>query len=535
MWRGTIPLVCVAVSALNTAVVHAQAASRLAEMQKAGPACGNRVFTSMGDEASAITILQRLNGVKELPKWAGWTDKLESAADSKAVAGSVVGYFLGKMGVLFDTKGTLRKAMADRVLPRFDTVPAKELTRWQDAFQAISSDEAFRARLSEGGGIVYGVRLDEPERIVRAEFGLSLTLPDEFYSSGRYDVTRAAKYIERMKQLNANDIRAWIDWAPSFRHAEVDAALGLVLVEELFNAGVFNREAFTAALGKPREEPPVRAETESTNEETIAELEKLGATVAKGGEQASLVVDEVTVEQMRKLGALEGLKRLRLAFVSDETMAHVGALSSVRALTISGKMDTVTDKGVRHLEKLQGLDELHLAWTKVTATGVEHIARLKTLRRLDFSPPWKSKFTEAGLSDLKKMGAVERVFMGSDGIDDKALKSLRTLASLHEFDLCCTKVTAAGLKELAALKNLRRLNLSHCRIGDLGLEPLKRLSNLEWLILYGTDITDKGISHLKEMKKLKRLSVASWELSEEACAELQKALPECKIDRLIPG
>lgn len=274
------------------------------------------------------------------------------------------------------------------------------------------------------------------------------------------------------------------------------------------------------------------SDTELSDKEVIAELEKLGISVAETGEEAMLKVDAVTVKHMSKLRTLKGLERLTLMQMSDETMAQLEGFSTLKALTITAKTKGITDRGVCHLEKLQNLEELHLAWTRVTATGVERIARLKKLERLDFSPFTRrgSKFTPGGLSDLEKMDAVGRALLGSHGIDDKALKALRALTSLRELDLCCTQVTGAGLKELAALKNLQRLNLSHCEIGDLGLEHLKLLANLEWLIVYNTGITDKGISHLKEMKKLRRLGVTSWKLSEKACAELQKALPECKID-----
>ena len=70
-----------------------------------------------------------------------------------------------------------------------------------------------------------------------------------------------------------------------------------------------------------------------------------------------------------------------------------------------------------------------------------------------------------------------------------------------------TKITDAGMADLKGLTNLKTLRLALTQITDAGLVHLKGLTNLESLSLFGTQVTDAGI------------------------AELQKALPNCQIQK----
>ena len=69
------------------------------------------------------------------------------------------------------------------------------------------------------------------------------------------------------------------------------------------------------------------------------------------------------------------------------------------------------------------------------------------------------------------------------------------------------KVTDAGLKELADLKQLTTLELQSSPVTDAGLKELADLKQLTSLSLYQTQVTADGV------------------------ADLQKALPGCKITR----
>ena len=67
------------------------------------------------------------------------------------------------------------------------------------------------------------------------------------------------------------------------------------------------------------------------------------------------------------------------------------------------------------------------------------------------------------------------------------------------------------------------------KITDDGLVHLKKLSHLQTLDLTDTQITDAGLEHLKGLTKLEYLKLTRTQVTDAGVADLQKALPNCKI------
>jgi hypothetical protein len=94
----------------------------------------------------------------------------------------------------------------------------------------------------------------------------------------------------------------------------------------------------------------------------------------------------------------------------------------------------------------------------------------------------------------------------------------------------------AALKKLGArIKqddqgNVVELNLSRSKITDAGLLHLKGLPNLQTLSL-PKQITDAGLVHLRGLTNLQVLDVKNTQATDAGIAELQKALPNCKISK----
>ena len=97
---------------------------------------------------------------------------------------------------------------------------------------------------------------------------------------------------------------------------------------------------------------------------------------------------------------------------------------------------------------------------------------------------------------------------------------------LHEIG-----VTDAALKELADLKQLTWLSLTVTRVTDEGLKELKHLKQLTALGLSHTKVTDAGLKELKDLKQLTSLDLSASAVTADGVADLQKALPGCKINR----
>ena len=114
-------------------------------------------------------------------------------------------------------------------------------------------------------------------------------------------------------------------------------------------------------------------------------------------------------------------------------------------------------------------------------------------------------------------------------VTDAGLKELKDLKQLNTLDLYGTPVTDAGLKELADLKQLTTLNLSGTQVTNAGLKELKDLKQLTTLKL--RNVTDAGLAELKDLKQLTSLNLGATGVTADGVADLQKALPGCKIGR----
>jgi len=98
-------------------------------------------------------------------------------------------------------------------------------------------------------------------------------------------------------------------------------------------------------------------------------------------------------------------------------------------------------------------------------------------------------------------------------------------------DICGQEVTDGSLVYLDPLADLEFVDLSGAeKITDNGLCHLKALSHLRALVL-GAGVTDQAVGHLKELTQLRELIVEDSSVTDAGVAELQKALPNCKILR----
>jgi len=138
----------------------------------------------------------------------------------------------------------------------------------------------------------------------------------------------------------------------------------------------------------------------------------------------------------------------------------------------------------------------------------------------------------AGMKQILVMIAVALVGQSVLAADEKALiadpiveKAVRAsikkptgeltktdLGKVTYFYLAFTKITDAGLKDVAKLQKLTYLGLGYTQITGAGLKELAKLKNL------------------KNLEHLDLFLLATTYVTKADVAELQKALPKCKID-----
>jgi len=146
-----------------------------------------------------------------------------------------------------------------------------------------------------------------------------------------------------------------------------------------------------------------------------------------------------------------------------------------------------------------------------------------------FTAAFNEGIDDAKLAYLEDMHHLEHILLQATDVSDAGLVHLKGLTSLKTLWLNKTRVTDVGLVHLKGLTNLEILQLPQSsKITDKGLMHLAGLTNLANLDLGGTSITDAGLVHLKGLNKLEMLALPK-NITDAGVAELQKALPDCKI------
>jgi serine/threonine protein kinase len=155
------------------------------------------------------------------------------------------------------------------------------------------------------------------------------------------------------------------------------------------------------------------------------------------------------------------------------------------------------------------LRDLVLIGTKVDVEGVVSLKNLKQLRRL--SAP-SLTHTKRLLGQLKNSMAIQILGLRSCDITDDDLATVASMKNLHDLDLGeCAGVTAKGLKHLSPLSELKTL-----RINGINDKPEHFISVL------------KGLH-------LELLQVATEVWSPEQIAALHAAVPNIRVNQIMPG
>jgi hypothetical protein len=160
--------------------------------------------------------------------------------------------------------------------------------------------------------------------------------------------------------------------------------------------------------------------------------------------------------------------------VTDDELKWIASLRKLTHLSL--RRSRITDAGLKHLAPLRRLKMIDLSYTGVTGTGFKDLAGLKHLTTIVLT---QEQLTDETVANLTQMGLLHNL-PGFKTFDDKRPMKVEDVYSL---DLRNSRLTDAGLKGLAPFKNLILLDMT------------------------GSKVTEDGV------------------------AELQKALPYCKISR----
>jgi hypothetical protein len=139
--------------------------------------------------------------------------------------------------------------------------------------------------------------------------------------------------------------------------------------------------------------------------------------------------------------------------------------------------------------------------------------------------------SDADLESIKGLTQLRHLSLYNTKVTDVGLQHLNGLTRLQKLELVNTRITDAGLVNLKRLTRLQYLFLNDTQVTDAGLEHLQGLTQLDTLMLDNTKVTDVGLDRLKGLTKLQHLLLNHTQVTDAGVAELQKALPNCKIIR----
>lgn len=244
--------------------------------------------------------------------------------------------------------------------------------------------------------------------------------------------------------------------------------------------------------------------------DAVKRLEDLKAPVlfrdaSKPGKPVTLVVlsgKTFGAAQAKLLGELKHLQRVSLigCDLGDADMADVAKLPGVTDVTIGGEM-------------------------KITAVGVEHLARMP---KLDWFSFHEMKLTPAHLRPLGKAKSLTKLTLDFCKIGDEEMKEIGGIAGLTALSVSYgdNPVTDAGLAPLARLTKLETLTLMDTKLSGPGLKSLSRLTKLSYINLQGSQITDDGIVHLADLPALHELKLIDSRVTGTGFSALAKSKVE---------
>jgi internalin A len=229
-------------------------------------------------------------------------------------------------------------------------------------------------------------------------------------------------------------------------------------------------------------------------------------------------------------------------------------LAEMKNLTSLSLPYGVTDAGLTRLAGLTNLTTLDLSMTMVKGYdgSLKHLAGLKrittlsvNLREVSFSSVAAAgllhALPQATAADGKRPNEPEDVVtldLHDQWVFDFSLPPIAAFKNLTTLDLSGTSVSGTGLKDLTSLKNLTELKLGpggNFPVTDAALEHVAAFDNLTAFTLHSRRVTDVGLKHLSGLKNLKTLKFLplgknEWGVTGKGIAELQEALPNCKIE-----
>ncbi len=157
------------------------------------------------------------------------------------------------------------------------------------------------------------------------------------------------------------------------------------------------------------------------------------------------------------------------------------------------------------------------------------VSKLKTLSKLvsETGP----KLTSKGIGQLRELTELTGLtLLGCPGLSAEALEQLQPLTKLDYLQTGGPRYTDRHFTAITKFKNLKTLLTYDGGIDDAMAARFVEMPSLKTLALTRNPITDKGLQELKKLDGLTLLHLFDTKVTAAGVADLQRALPKCKIE-----
>jgi hypothetical protein len=239
----------------------------------------------------------------------------------------------------------------------------------------------------------------------------------------------------------------------------------------------------------------------------------------------AVILQEVHLSPKGKeaLGRLTQVRRLEDDLADDETLAHLGGMTSLEGLYVRDQAK-LSGEGLAHLRELPRLRYLDLSFYRDQLRQKPHVGD-EDLRRLGPLPELRSLRLENTL------------------VTDDGLCYLTAIPHLEDLYLSHTAVGDDGLRNLAGTK-LRNLEMRGVCISNAGIAYLSQIPSLESLTFDPILLTDSAALLLATQKNLQSVNNGRWpgtinltgsQVTAAACKEWANSLPPGIVHRVCSG
>ena len=220
---------------------------------------------------------------------------------------------------------------------------------------------------------------------------------------------------------------------------------------------------------------------------------------------ASHIWTNAVLEHIAKNRNIEAINLCWSNLITDDGIAYLKNMPNLKRLAVGSAK--LTDKAMNDLKEIPTLEYLSLSHQGITDSGIQQITGLQNLKFLSAGGASNSPLTDKSLSCIGKLQKLEELQIGGTGFSDEGMQDIAKLKNLKRLDIfTANQLTNKGLAELSALENLTYLYLGNgTQVSVSGLKSLnnlKRLKNLTLKDIHQDNTSTMDISGLTELENL---------------------------------